>query len=199
MILNKTHLIVFCVGIFLGLCTGFFTGKAIYDKPLEVGIKWDTVTIHDTIPDYLPMPKDSTHIKYVTRWLPSKTDTITQWETLTVHDSVAVEVPITSKHYGNNTYDAWISGYEPFLDSIKVYQKTEYITETITINKPPNKWGFDVVGGIDYNTAKDRYMPYALGELMYKPNRLQVGIQGGVVKNDKVEPVVGVKAKIRIF
>ena len=119
MILNKTHLIVFCVGIFLGLCTGFFTGKAIYDKPLEMGTKRDTVTIHDTIPDYLPMPKDSAHIKYVTRWLPSKTDTITQWETLTVHDSVAVEVPITSKHYGNNAYDAWISGYEPFLDSIK--------------------------------------------------------------------------------
>ena len=65
--------------------------------------------------------------------------------------------------------------------------------------KPPNKWEFDVVGGIDYNTAKDSYMPYALGELMYKPNRFQVGIQGGVVKNGNVEPVVGVKAKIKIF
>jgi len=160
MILNKTHLIVFCVGIFLGLCTGFFTGKAIYDKPLEVGIKRDTVTIHDTIPDYLPMPKDSAHIKYVTRWLPSKTDTITQWETLTVHDSVAVEVPITSKHYGNNTYDAWISGYEPFLDSIKVYQKTEYITETITISKPPNRFSIGLQGGYGYGFKSKQLEPY---------------------------------------
>lgn len=160
MILNKTHLIVFCVGIFLGLCTGFFTGKAIYDKPLEVGIKRDTVTIHDTIPDYLPMPKDSAHIKYVTRWLPSKTDTITQWETLTVHDSVAVEVPITSKHYGNNTYDAWISGYEPFLDSIKVYQKTEYITETVTINKPPNRFSIGLQGGYGYGFKSKQLEPY---------------------------------------
>lgn len=160
MILNKTHLIVFCVGIFLGLCTGFFTGKAIYDKPLEVGIKRDTVTIHDTVPDYLPMPKDSAHIKYVTRWLPSKTDTITQWETLTVHDSVAVEVPITSKHYGNNTYDAWISGYEPFLDSIKVYQKTEYITETITISKPPNRFSIGLQGGYGYGFKSKQLEPY---------------------------------------
>lgn len=160
MILNKTHLIVFCVGIFLGLCTGFFTGKAIYDKPLEVGIKRDTVTIHDTIPDYLPMPKDSAHIKYVTRWLPSKTDTITQWETLTVHDSVAVEVPITSKHYGNNTYDAWISGYEPFLDSIKVYQKTEYITETVTISKPPNRFSIGLQGGYGYGFKSKQLEPY---------------------------------------
>lgn len=154
MILNKTHLIVFCVGIFLGLCTGFFTGKAIYDKPLEVGIKRDTVTIHDTIPDYLPMPKDSAHIKYVTRWLPSKTDTITQWETLTVHDSVAVEVPITSKHYGNNNYDAWISGYEPFLDSIKVYQKTEYIS------KPPNRFSIGLQGGYGYGFKSKQLEPY---------------------------------------
>lgn len=160
MTLNKTHLIVFCVGIFLGLCTGFFTGKAIYDKPLEVGIKRDTVTIHDTIPDYLPMPKDSAHIKYVTRWLPSKTDTITQWETLTVHDSVAVEVPITSKHYGNNTYDAWISGYEPFLDSIKVYQKTEYITETVTISKPPNRFSIGLQGGYGYGFRSKQLEPY---------------------------------------
>ena len=199
MILGKKDFIVFLVGVFLGLCTGFFSGKAIYDHPLDLSIKRDTVTIHDTIPDYMPTPKDSAHIKYVTRWLSAKTDTITQWETLTVHDSVAVQVPITSKHYGNNTYDAWISGYEPFLDSIKVYQKTEYITEVRTISKPPNKWELDIVGGIDYNTSSQKYAPYALGEFLYKPNRFQFGVQGGVVKNDKVEPIVGVKAKIRIF
>ena len=119
--------------------------------------------------------------------------------TLTKHDSVAVQVPITSKHYGNETYDAWVSGFEPNLDSIKVYQKTQYITTTITKMKPPDKWDLNVVGGIDYNTASQKYTPYAGGELIYKPNRLQIGIQGGVVKNDKVEPHVGVLAKYTIF
>lgn len=200
MIINKTNLIVFLVGVFLGLCTGFFSGKAIYDKPLEESVKRDTITIHDTVPDIAPTPKDSVRTRWITRWLPAKHDTITQWMTLTKHDSVAVQVPITSKHYGNETYDAWVSGFEPNLDSIRVYQKTQYITTTITKMKPPDKWDLNVVGGIDYNTASQKYTPYAGGELIYKPNRLQIGVQGGVVKNnDKVEPHVGVLAKYTIF
>ena len=181
--------------------SGFFIGKAVYNKPFEEKVERDTVILHDTIPDYLPMPKDSATIKWVTKWLPSatKTDTITKWDYFVVHDSVAVEVPITSKHYGNEQYDAYISGFEPNLDSIFVYQKTEYVTETITRMKPPNKWELDVVGGIDYNTAKKSYEPYAMGELLYKPNRLQIGLQGGVIKADKVEPFIGGKVKIKVF
>jgi hypothetical protein len=196
---NKTHLFVFIAGAILGLCTGFFSAKAIYDKPVIENVTRDTVTLHDTIPDIAPTPKDSTRIKWVTRWLTMKPDTITQWETLTIHDSVAVEVPITSKHYSSKDYDAWVSGFEPSLDSIKVYQKTQVITETITRMKPPNKWELDLTGGIDYNFTAKKYTPHVGGELMYKPNRLQVGIRGGIEYNDKVEPFVGAVAKIRIM
>ena len=108
-------------------------------------------------------------------------------------------MPISSKHYGSDQYDAWVSGFEPSLDSIKVYQRTEYITERVTLSKPPNKWELDAVAGLDYNTALDKYTPYALGELLYKPNRLQLGVHGGVAKTDKVAPIIGIKAKIRLF
>ena len=215
MILNKTNLIVFLVGAFLGLCTGFFTAKAIYDQPLEESITRDTVIVYDTIPHYYPKPVDSAVVRYVTKVLPVRPDThhfadvsnmidgnsvsSVSNSANSVKDSVAVVVPITTKHYRAMEYDAWVSGYEPSLDSIKVYQKTEVITATITKIKPPNKWELDVVGGIDYNTAQDKYTPYAVGELLYKPSRLQLGIQGGIIKADKVEPVVGVKAKIRLF
>jgi hypothetical protein len=205
MILNKTNLIVFLVGAFLGLCTGFFTAKAIYDQPLEESVTRDTVIVYDTIPHYYPKPVDSAVVRYVTKVLPVvRYDTIFRENSVSfrensVTDSVAVVVPITTKHYRAMEYDAWVSGYEPSLDSIKVYQKTEVITATITKIKPPNKWELDIVGGIDYNTAQDKYTPYAVGELLYKPSRLQLGIQGGIIKADKVEPVVGVKAKIRIL
>lgn len=202
MILNKTNLIVFLVGVFLGLCTGFFTAKAIYDQPLEESVTRDTVIVYDTIPHYYPKPVDSATVKYVTKFFPVvKNDTINHFVEVSkmIHDTVAVEVPITTKHYRAMEYDAWVSGYEPSLDSIKVYQKTEVVTATITKIKPPNKWELDIVGGIDYNTAQDKYTPYAVGELLYKPNRLQLGIHGGIIKADKVEPVVGVKAKIRIL
>ena len=89
---------------------------------------------------------------------------------------------------------------KPSLDSIFVYNETQIITETITRMKPPNKWELDIVGGVDYNTYNKNYTPYAVGELLYKPNRLQVGVQGGVIKNgDKAEPIIGGKVKIRLF
>jgi hypothetical protein len=115
---------------------------------------------------------------------------------------IAVEVPITSKHYGCKDYDAWVSGYEPSLDSIKVYQRTEYITERITISKPPNRWELDLIGGLDYNTTRQDFTPYAGGEILYKPNRLQVGVRAVVSKTantGKVDPFIGGVVKIRIF
>ena len=202
MVKFKRDIIIFAVGALIGLLCGFFVGKGMYDKPLESKIERDTVTLHDTVPDIAPVPKDSVRTKWKTRWLPAKHDTIDNpievinW----LHDTVAVEVPITSKHYGGKNYDAYVSGFEPNLDSIFVYNETQIITERVTISKPPNKWELDVVGGIDYNTYNKNYTPYAVGELMYKPNRLQVGIQGGVIKVDnKTEPIIGGKVKIRIF
>ena len=204
-------LLWFAVG---GVC-GFFAAKGIYDRPIEEKVERDTVTIHDTIPDINPTPKDSARIKYITRWLPSHhfADTSKMFSrndvafrensansaSFSVRDSVAVEVPITSKHYGNEQYDAWVSGFEPSLDSIKVYQRTEYITERVTLSKPPNKWELDAVAGLDYNIMSKQLTPYAGGELMYKPSRLQVGIRGGVAKTEKAEPFAGAVVKIRLF
>ena len=197
---NKKHLIIIAaVGLLCLLC-GIFIGRGCNRQPLETKIERDTVTLHDTVPDLAPVPKDSVRTKWITRWLPAKHDTVVSTEFITLHDSVAVEVPITSKHYGGKNYDAYVSGFEPSLDSIFVYNETQIITETITRYQPPNKWELDIVGGVDYNTAQQNYTPYAVGELMYKPNRLQVGIQGGVIKNgNKAEPIVGGKVKVRIF
>jgi hypothetical protein len=207
---DKTHLFVFLAGAILGLLSGFFSGKAIYDKPIEESVTRDTVTLHDTVPEYLPAPKDSVRTKYVTRWLPR--DTSSRVDHLIVANNnnmvehfadtskmIPVEVPITSKHYGSKEYDAWVSGFEPSLDSIKVYQRTEYITERVTVSKPPNKWELDLVGGINYKVQEKKYTPYAGGELLYKPNRFQFGIRGGIEYTDKVEPVIGAVAKIRIY
>ncbi|MBR4828842.1 MAG: hypothetical protein IKZ92_03480 [Muribaculaceae bacterium] len=198
---SRKHLIILAAVALLCLLCGFFVGKGMYDRPLDKTVKRDTVTLHDTVPEYLPAPKDSSLTKTVTKWLPLfRSDTVTSVEYYALHDTVAVEVPITSKHYGGKNYDAYVSGFEPSLDSIFVYNETQLITERVTISKPPNKWELDFVGGIDYNTASKDYTPYALGELLYKPNRLQVGIQGGVIKVDnKAEPIVGGKVKVRIF
>ena len=182
---------VFAVGL---VAFGYQLAKHRYNKPFDIKVERDTVTVIDTIPHYYPKPVEVIKTKTDYRWL-----TRVETSTDTLHDSVLVAVPITSKHYGGDQYDAWVSGYEPSLDSIFVYSETQYVTETVTKSKPPNKWELDIIGGIDYNTAKQRYTPYAGGELLYKPNRLQLGIRGGVVKSDKVEPYVGGVVKIKIL
>lgn len=199
--------LLYCALVALVLLAGIGIYNHCTRKPVVVGVESDTVVVYDTIPHYYPVPKDSAVVKYVTRYL-RRTDTVEQFiavNNMTDHfadtsNMIAVEVPITSKHYGCKDYDAWVSGYEPSLDSIKVYQRTEYITERVTISKPPNKWELDAMAGIDYDVTSQHYSPYAGGELLYKPNRLQVGIRGGVVKGgNKAEPFAGAVVKIRLF
>ena len=190
--------LVSAVWLIIGCVCGFFMGKGVYDKPIIESVTRDTVCVTDTIPHYYPKPVEVIKTKTDYRWL-TRVQPVGKTDTLFQHDSVLVEVPITSKHYGGDQYDAWVSGYEPSLDSIKVYQRTEYITERVTLSKPPNKWELDIIGGIDYNVASQKYTPHAGGELLYKPNRLQFGIRGGVVKADKVEPYVGGVVKIKIL
>ena len=198
--------LVSAVWLIIGCVCGFFMGKGMYDQPIEESVSRDTVTLWDTIPHWYPVPVDIKPQKPQYRWL---TRVVTEnvgaekipqdSVSFSARDSVLVEVPITSKHYGGDQYDAWVSGYEPSLDSIKVYQRTEYITERVTLSKPPNRWELDIVGGIDYNIKQQRFTPHAGGELIYKPNRLQVGVRGGVIKADKVEPYVGGVVKIKIL
>lgn len=186
----------------VGVVCGFFIGKAVYNTTDDMKVERDTLIVNDTVPFYLPPPKDSVRIKYVARWFPV-VDTVTRTDLVTMHDSVLIDVPITSKHYGSETYDAWVSGFEPSLDSIKVYQQTKYITERVTMKKPPNKVALSVVAGTDYTTKSRNWMPFAGAELMFNNHkRLQFGVEGGVTQEPFTkawEPYAGAKVKIQVF
>ena len=203
MSIDKKSAIIALAWFVIGAVCGFFMGKARYDKPIVETVTRDTVTIVDTIPHYYPKPVEVEKVRTEYKWLTKvMTDTFVKTDVITCHDSVLVEVPIESKHYHGDEYDAYVSGYLPSLDSIKVYQKETIITETITRMKPPNKWELDAVAGIDYNVTSQRYTPYAGGELLYKPSRFQFGIRGGVSKMEntgKFQPSIGGVVKMRIF
>lgn len=208
-----------------GVC-GFFMAKGIYDQPIVESVTRDTTTTIDTVSDIAPEPKDSTPVRTVIRWLPMKlpkksgadkegvdnpypasTDTISQWQLFgnseQPQDSALVEIPITSKHYSSEQYDAWISGYEASLDSIKVYSKETLITERVVVSKPPNRLSLDIEAGADYLTAQKDMATFAFGDLTYKirDSRFAVGLRGGIVKmpTDKSQMFVGGVIKLRIF
>ena len=72
------------------------------------------------------------------------------------HDSVDVILPVIQKEYRDQTYSAWVSGYQDVnLDSIKVYQKnifteinnTKYVTK---YKNRPFSLGLQVGYGFDF-------------------------------------------------
>ncbi|MDY5632529.1 MAG: hypothetical protein SPF56_08590 [Bacteroidaceae bacterium] len=70
-------------------------------------------------------------------------------------DSADVEIPITSREYKGAGYRAWVSGYNPMLDSIEVYSTTT----TVIPPKPRRKrWGIGVQAG--YGLGRNGMQPY---------------------------------------
>lgn len=130
-------------------------------KPEET-ILTDTLFIYDTVKT--PVVRDSTIIRYVTRrFAVTRVDTLKQCDTVKAVDTVEVSLPIVQKVYRDTNYTAWVSGYEPRLDSITIANKI--ITKTTTVLKNKDKrfslgvqTGFNVINkkpyfgiGITYN------------------------------------------------
>lgn len=73
-------------------------------------------------------------------------------------DSMAVEIPITQKRYEGEGYRVYVSGYEPNLDSVYVFQRTAVVHERSY--KPPNKWHIGITGGYGYGFKSKHAEPY---------------------------------------
>lgn len=211
MTINRTHTIIASVFFALGALCGFFLGKSMYQPTYDEKVARDTLIVHDTVPDINPTPKDSATIRYITRYLPiakrdtsSRVDHFIEANNMVVHfadtsNMIAVEIPITSKHYGSKDYDAWVSGYEPSLDSIKVYREKEIITNTITrtVKDKGKHFFLDVCAGCEYQFNGKTAVPFAELGARLKFGRVGIGAYGGYshdIKENKASPIV--KAKL---
>lgn len=68
----------------------------------------------------------------------------------TVHDSIEVPVPIVQKRYDDSLYTAWVSGFEPALDSINIHQREVLTTVTKTIVQPAPRLSVGVQAGAGF-------------------------------------------------
>ncbi len=94
------------------------------------------------------------------------TDTVFRTDTIIVTKPVLSYVQVTDtmyvkdtvllcehKVYGDSLYTAWVSGYNASLDSIYVYNRTQYVTNTITKTieiKKRKPWGLGIQAGASY-------------------------------------------------
>ena len=119
---------------------GYFVNEHRNSHSSEMKVKVDTLFVYDTIFVEKPVIKKVEIIDTLLLPVP-----IT--DTLMLHDTVLVHLPIEQRQYSDLRYTAWVSGYRPQLDSIQIYQRTEYITKEINPHTIPKRWGIGLQAG----------------------------------------------------
>lgn len=88
-------------------------------------------------------------------------------------DSIDVPIPIVQKRYEDSLYTAWVSGFEPKLDSIRLYTPEIQTTVTKTVYEPTPllTLGLQVGGGYGIiNRQPDIYVGIG-GQINLWPRR----------------------------
>lgn len=140
------------------------------------------VTVVDTVPYVKPVARDSVVVRYVRVKVAADRDkpccaslslSKPLPEGVVVKDSAWVDVPIVQKRYEDSTYTAWVSGYEPSLDSIRVYKKREVVTVSKIIKEPPNRFvvSLNVGYGITPQNGLQPYIGIGVGYKLFSFGR----------------------------
>lgn len=129
-------------------------------------VSYDTVRHVDTVYYSHPVPRDSVVVRYVTVSLPLSSSRMSDTSVVNVAssndiepiDSAVVAIPITQKRYDGDDYRAYVSGYEPNLDSIFVFRRSDVVT--ITERKEPRRLTIGVSAGYGYGLSSNKFEPY---------------------------------------
>lgn len=144
---NTVKNIIWGLIALLASLVGFLCGRTTAPEVQPIETQTETKIVVDTLKITVPTPKDSVIIKYRDYIVERHTvDTLRSVETQ--YDTI--QLPITQKEYIDSTYHAWVSGFEPALDSIYVYPKTTYISTTNVVYKK-KPWGIGLQVGAGYN------------------------------------------------
>ena len=148
----KKNIVIYAALLSTGVAAGWLLHKVQDSVPEFEAESVVKTIIHDTIAIKTPESVTESSLASVTRKLPlaqkETADTCLGIMPKAPPDSVEVEIPITHREYGDSTYHAWVSGYEPRLDSIFVFPTRE--REVVTIKAPPDKkkrWGIGLYAG----------------------------------------------------
>lgn len=150
--MNQKHLLavisalVFILGSFVGFQVRGWTQRP-QDAPDPI-VKRDTCWLHDTTKIALPAPK-AERIRD-TCWLPAAPQDPER-------DTIYVPVPITQRYYAEEWGEAWVSGYNPQLDSLHIDRSTAVVEVPVykTVTKHA-RWGLGLQAGATYLPGQDR-------------------------------------------
>lgn len=176
---------IFLLGVLVGtICSELIPKNELLPQCNYV-TKTDTVTEYKIVMDttFVERPKLCKEIIGDTVWLDSLLDN--DYNHLIVYQ----------KEYRDSNYVAWVSGVEPQLDSIMVFNNTEYVFKTSTI---------ETVKTIEDNKGKcfigtglyslDNALVPKLN-VVYQKNRIMVGASVGLYNN---QPMYGIDFNLKV-
>nr|DAN52410.1 MAG TPA: hypothetical protein [Caudoviricetes sp.] len=144
--------------IFLSVCVlSFWAGRCSTERcfapDINVVTRADTISIRETLTIDRPV--------YINR-LKIDTMLIAVRDTVIVKDTAYIVIEREQRHYRSMDYEAWVSGFRPVLDSIRVFPETKYITRETVSRPPPKRWGLGVQLGYGVGVAggKVQGIPY---------------------------------------
>ena len=177
---------IFLLGVLVGFVCSKLVSKQNDIKPqCNYETKTDTVTEYKIIRDtaFVERPKLCKEIIRDTVWLDS------------LLDNDYNHLIVSQKEYRDSDYVAWVSGVEPQLDSIMVFNSTEYVFKTSTIEKfktiedKTGKW----FTGAGLYRLDNTLVPKL--NVVYQKKRIMVGASVGLYNK---QPIYGVDINYKI-
>jgi hypothetical protein len=117
------------------------TGRVVY---IRVPVSVDGGLIGDS-------PRCSTIVEQAgTVPMARKEGTVPMARPMAQKDSMEVAIPIVQKRYEDSLYTAWVSGFRPNLDSIRLHQREIFTTVTKYVERPAKRLAIGPSIGVGY-------------------------------------------------
>ena len=174
----------------LGVLVGFVCSKLV-SKQNDIKPQCNYETKTDTVTEY-KIIRDTEFVERPKVYKETIRDTI---QLNSLLDNGSKHLVVSQKEYRDSNYVAWVSGVEPQLDSIMVFNNTEYVfkTSTIetvkTIEDKTGKWFM----GAGLYRLDNTLVPKL--NVVYQKKRIMVGASVGLYNK---QPIYGVDINFKV-
>lgn len=135
----------------LAAAVGFVAGRSLYggksaDQTDDfVEIRRDTVRLRDTVVIDRPVVVE----RFPAGNILARAEVATADTCAATPDSVEVRLPVERVRYAGDRYEAWVSGYRPSLDSLRIYGEDRVVSSVIARGRHARRrWGFGAAAGV---------------------------------------------------
>ena len=176
---------IFLLGVFVGTVCGELIPPNDAQPQHIYETKKDTVTEYKIV-------RDTTFVERPKVYKEIIRDTI---QLNSLLDNGSKHLVVSQKEYRDSNYVAWVSGIEPQLDSIMVFNNTEYVFKTSTIETVKtieDKTGKCFIGAGLYRL--DNALVPKLN-VVYQKKRIMFGASVGLYNN---QPIYGVDINFKV-